>query len=128
MAILLGAATALARMKDRLPGTVKVIFQPTEEGLPPGEIGGAEQMVKEGVLANPRVDAIFGLHVMPYPVGTITDRGPDAGECRSVPDHDQGQSDARSVTGKSRARGSSINFSLGNCPHQEAPLSRFRSR
>ncbi len=74
MAILLGAATALARMKDRLPGTVKVIFKPAEEGLPPGEVGGAEQMVKEGVLENPTVDAIFGLHVMPYPVGTITYR------------------------------------------------------
>ena len=71
MAILLGAATALARMKDRLPGTVKVIFQPAEEGLPPGEVGGAEQMVKEGVLENPKVDAIFGLHVMPYPAGTV---------------------------------------------------------
>ena len=74
MAILLGAATALARMKDRLPGTVKVIFQPAEEGLPPGEAGGAEQMVKEGVLENPNVDAIFGLHVMPYPVGTVVYR------------------------------------------------------
>ena len=74
MAILLGTATALARMKDRLPGTVKVIFQPAEEGLPPGEIGGAEQMVKEGVLDNPKVDAIFGLHVMPYRAGTLTYR------------------------------------------------------
>jgi amidohydrolase len=74
MAILLGAATALARIKDRLPGTVKVIFQPAEEGLPPGEAGGAEQMVKEGVLENPSVDAIFGLHVMPSPVGTVTYR------------------------------------------------------
>jgi amidohydrolase len=74
MAILLGAATALARMKDRLPGTVKVIFQPAEEGLPPGEAGGAEQMVKEGVLENPRVDAIFGLHVVPYPSGTVVYR------------------------------------------------------
>ena len=74
MAILLGAATALARMKDRLPGTVKVIFQPAEEGLPPGEVGGAEQMVKEGVLENPRVDAIFGLHVVPYPAGTVLNR------------------------------------------------------
>src|SRR6188768_3005206 len=74
MAILLGAATALARMKDRLPGTVKVIFQPAEEGLPPGEVGGAEQMVKEGVLENPKVDAIFGLHVMPYSLGTVTYR------------------------------------------------------
>jgi amidohydrolase len=74
MAILLGAATALARMKDRLPGTVKVIFQPAEEGLPPGEAGGAAQMIKEGVLENPKVDAIFGLHVMPYPAGTVTYR------------------------------------------------------
>jgi amidohydrolase len=74
MAILLGTATALARMKDRLPGTVKVIFQPAEEGLPPGEAGGAEQMVKEGVLESPKVDAIFGLHVMPYPAGTVTYR------------------------------------------------------
>jgi amidohydrolase len=74
MAILLGTATALARMKDRLPGTVKVIFQPAEEGLPPGEAGGAEQMVKEGVLENPAVDAIFGLHVFPYPAGTVVYR------------------------------------------------------
>jgi amidohydrolase len=74
MAILLGTAAALARMKDRLPGTVKVIFQPAEEGLPPGEVGGAEQMVKEGVLENPTVDAIFGLHVFPYPAGTVVYR------------------------------------------------------
>jgi amidohydrolase len=74
MAILLGTAAALSRMKDRLPGTVKVIFQAAEEGLPPGEVGGAAQMVKEGVLENPKVDAIFGLHVMPYPLGTITYR------------------------------------------------------
>lgn len=74
MAILLGTATALARMKDRLPGTVKVIFQPAEEGPPPGEIGGAEQMVKENVLENPKVDAIFGLHVFPYPAGEIVYR------------------------------------------------------
>jgi amidohydrolase len=74
MAILLGTATALARMKDRLPGTVKVIFQPAEEGLPPGEVGGAEQMVKENVLENPKVDAIFGLHVFPYPAGQVVYR------------------------------------------------------
>ncbi|MDP2318367.1 MAG: amidohydrolase [Acidobacteriota bacterium] len=74
MAILLGTATALARMKDRLPGTVKVIFQPAEEGPPPGETGGAEQMVKENVLENPKVDAVFGLHVFPYPAGTIVYR------------------------------------------------------
>jgi len=74
MAMLLGTASALARMKDRLPGTVKLIFQPAEEGLPPGEAGGAEQMVKEGALENPKVDAIFGLHVMPYPTGTLVYR------------------------------------------------------
>src|SRR6187455_565429 len=74
MAILLGTATALARMKDRLPGTVKAIFQPAEEGPPPGETGGAEQMVKENVLENPKVDAIFGLHVFPYPAGEIVYR------------------------------------------------------
>jgi amidohydrolase len=71
MAILLGAATIFARMKDQLPGTIKLIFQPAEEGPPAGEQGGAELMVKEGVLDNPRVDAIFGLHVFPMPAGTI---------------------------------------------------------
>jgi amidohydrolase len=71
MAILLGAATIFARMKDQIPGTVKVIFQPAEEGPPAGEQGGAELMVKEGVLENPNVDAIFGLHVFPMPAGTI---------------------------------------------------------
>jgi amidohydrolase len=74
MAILLGTATALARMKDRLPGTVKVIFQPAEEGPPPGEPGGAEQMIKENVLENPKVDAVFGLHVFPFRAGEIVYR------------------------------------------------------
>ena len=74
MAILLGTAAALARMRDRLPGTVKVIFQPAEEGPPPGETGGAEQMIKESVLENPKVDAIFGLHVFPFPAGTVVYR------------------------------------------------------
>jgi len=74
MAILLGTATVLARMKDRLPGTVKLIFQPAEEGPPPGEEGGAQQMVKENVLENPKVDAVFGLHVFPFPAGSIVYR------------------------------------------------------
>jgi amidohydrolase len=74
MAILLGTATTLARMKDRLPGTVKVIFQPAEEGLPPGEVGGAQQMIKENALENPKVDAVFGLHVFPNRVGEIVYR------------------------------------------------------
>ena len=53
---------------------MKVIFQPAEEGPPPGEIGGAEQMVKENVLENPKVDAIFGLHVFPYRAGDVVYR------------------------------------------------------
>ncbi len=74
MAILLGAATVLAKMRAQLPGTVKVIFQPAEEGPPAGEQGGAEMMTQEGVLTNPKVDAVFGLHVFPFPAGTITYR------------------------------------------------------
>ena len=83
MAILLGAATVFARMKDQLPGTIKLIFQPAEEGPPAGEQGGAELMVKEGVLDNPKVDAIFGLHV--FPIQRRHDRvpiRPDDGERR----------------------------------------------
>jgi len=56
-------ADVLAGMRDELPGTVKFIFQPAEEGTPAGEDGGAELMVAEGVLSNPDVDAIFGLHI-----------------------------------------------------------------
>src|SRR5688572_333489 len=74
MAMLLGAATIFARMKDQLPGTIKLIFQPAEEGAPEGETGGAELMVKEGVLENPKVDAIFGLHVFPFPAGSVSYR------------------------------------------------------
>jgi amidohydrolase len=69
--ILMGAAEVLARLKDELPGSVKFIFQPAEEGAPEGEEGGAEMMIREGVLESPRPDAIFGLHVFPYPVGSI---------------------------------------------------------
>ncbi len=61
----LGAAEVLMRLKDRLHGTVVFIFQPAEEGPPPGEEGGAQMMIAEGVLENPPVEAIFGLHVMP---------------------------------------------------------------
>ena len=63
VAILLGAAEVLAGMRNEIPGTVKFIFQPAEEGAPQGEEGGAALMVKEGALENPKVDAIFGLHV-----------------------------------------------------------------
>jgi amidohydrolase len=61
-AVQLGVAAVLTAMKADLPGTVKFIFQPAEEGPPPGEAGGAALMVKEGVLQNPRPQAIFGLH------------------------------------------------------------------
>ena len=63
MAILMGVAEVLASMKKDLKGTVKFIFQPAEEGAPQGEEGGAELMVKEGVLQNPKADVIFGLHI-----------------------------------------------------------------
>lgn len=69
MAILLGAAATFAKMRDRIPGTIKLIFQPAEEGP-----GGAEPMVKANVLDNPKVDAIFGLHVFPFPAGQIVYR------------------------------------------------------
>lgn len=63
VAILMSVAEVLAGMKNDLKGTVKFIFQPSEEGPPEGEEGGAELMVKEGVMDNPKVDAIFGLHI-----------------------------------------------------------------
>ncbi|HEX8619326.1 MAG TPA: amidohydrolase [Thermoanaerobaculia bacterium] len=75
VAILLGVAEVLAGMRQDLPGTVKFIFQPAEEGAPQGEEGGAALMVKEGALQNPKVDAIFGLHVTSrYVVGEIAYR------------------------------------------------------
>ncbi len=71
-AILMGVAQILSQHKDMIHGTVKFIFQPAEEGPPPGEEGGAALMIKEGVLQNPDVDAIFGLHINAgTPVGTI---------------------------------------------------------
>ena len=72
VAILMGVAEILAKNKDKIKGTVKFIFQPAEEGPPPGEEGGAALMIKEGVLTNPNVDAIFGLHINSQtPVGMI---------------------------------------------------------
>jgi amidohydrolase len=73
IAILMGVAEVLSQMKNQIHGTVKFIFQPAEEGAPKGEEGGAELMVKEGVLKNPDVDAIFGLHIgSGNNVGTIS--------------------------------------------------------
>jgi amidohydrolase len=72
VAILMGVAEILSKNKDKIKGTIKFIFQPAEEGPPPGEEGGALLMVKEGVLQNPAVDAIFGLHINSQtPVGVI---------------------------------------------------------
>jgi amidohydrolase len=63
VSVLMGTAEVLASMKKDLPGTVKFLFQPAEEGPPQGEEGGATLMVKEGVLENPHVDAVIGLHI-----------------------------------------------------------------
>ncbi len=72
IAILMGVAEVLSKIKATIPGTVKFIFQPAEEGAPEGEEGGAELMVKQGVLKSPDVDAIFGLHISSLtPVGVI---------------------------------------------------------
>ncbi|WP_431158093.1 amidohydrolase [Winogradskyella poriferorum] len=72
IAILMATAEVLSKHKDKINGTIKFIFQPAEEGPPPGEEGGAKLMIKEGVLENPKVDAIFGLHInSETPVGTI---------------------------------------------------------
>ena len=72
VAILMAAAEIFAKMRDELPGTVKLIFQPAEEGLPPGEEGGARMMIKEGAFENPKPEAVFGLHVTAVGrIGTI---------------------------------------------------------
>lgn len=75
IAILMGVAEIMSELKAELPGSVKFIFQPAEEGAPRGEQGGARLMVKEGVLENPAPEVIFGLHISSKTeVGTITYR------------------------------------------------------
>ncbi|HYM62764.1 MAG TPA: amidohydrolase [Thermoanaerobaculia bacterium] len=72
VAILLGVAEVLAGIRDDLPGTVKFLFQPAEEGAPDGEEGGAALMVKEGALENPKPAVVFGLHVTSrYETGSL---------------------------------------------------------
>jgi amidohydrolase len=61
----LGVAEILSKMRDEIPGSIKFIFQPAEEGAPPGEEGGAALMIKEGVMENPKPIAIFGMHCTP---------------------------------------------------------------
>ncbi len=63
VAILMGVAEILSKYRNEIKGSVKFIFQPAEEGAPEGEEGGAELMVKEGVMENPKVDVAFGLHI-----------------------------------------------------------------
>jgi len=65
MTVELGVAEVLSKMREQISGTIKFIFQPAEEGAPPGEEGGASLMIKEGALENPRPAVIFGLHTMP---------------------------------------------------------------
>ena len=75
VAVLMGVAELLAGMKTQLQGRIKFIFQPAEEGPPPGEEGGAALMIKQGVLENPKPDVIFGLHVFAgVEAGTIAYR------------------------------------------------------
>jgi amidohydrolase len=70
--IVLGAAEVLSKLKARLPGTVVFIFQPAEEGPPEGEEGGAKLMLEEGVFDDPKVQAVYGLHMDPtLPVGEV---------------------------------------------------------
>lgn len=71
-AILLGASAVLSQMRETLPGTVVLVFQPAEEGTPEGENGGARMMLEEGVLNDPAPSAILALHTAPDPVGDIT--------------------------------------------------------
>lgn len=75
VAMLMAAAEVLAAQRRQIRGTIKLIFQPAEEGLPVGEVGGARLMVEQGALADPKPDAVIGLHVMAgAPVGTVTYR------------------------------------------------------
>jgi amidohydrolase len=75
VAMLMSVAEILAGMKADLAGTIKFVFQPAEEGAPKGEEGGAELMIKEGVMENPKVDVMFGVHINAQTeVGKITYR------------------------------------------------------
>jgi len=72
VSILMGVAELFAGLREHISGTIKFIFQPAEEGLPEGENGGAKMMIEEHALANPKADAIFGLHVISHlPVGVV---------------------------------------------------------
>jgi len=71
MAMLLGAAAVLSKMRNQFDGTVVFIFQPAEEGVPEGETGGAPQMIVDGALTDPTPEAVFGIHVWPGVAGHL---------------------------------------------------------
>lgn len=71
VAIALGTAKVMSALKEKINGNVKFIFQPAEEGTPAGEAGGADAMIQEGVLENPPIRAILGLHVWPENLGQV---------------------------------------------------------
>ncbi|MEU0742049.1 amidohydrolase [Streptomyces sp. NPDC006134] len=70
-AMLMGAATVLSGVREHLPGTVLFVFQPAEEGPPVDEPGGAREMLRQGVFADPEPTMVFGMHVTPYPKGYV---------------------------------------------------------
>ncbi|PXX68550.1 carboxypeptidase Ss1 [Nocardia tenerifensis] len=70
-AMLMGAASVLAGVRERLPGTVLFVFQPAEEGPPVDERGGAREMLAQGVFADPAPTMAFGFHVTPFPKGYL---------------------------------------------------------
>lgn len=92
VAMLLGAATVLAGMKQDIKGTVVFLFQPAEEGPQAGEEGGAKLMIRDGALDNPKVDAVFGLHIGPG----------DAHELNYRPEGFYASSDRITITVKGR--------------------------
>lgn len=92
VAMLLGAATVLAAMKQDIKGTVVFLFQPAEEGPQAGEEGGAKLMIRDGALDNPKVDAVFGLHIGPG----------DAHELNYRPEGFYASSDRITITVKGR--------------------------
>jgi len=86
MTNVLVAAKLLSEIKEKIPGTIVFIFQPCEEGAPDGSASGADRLIKEGILDNPKINAMVGLHVMPgYPAGTVALReGPIMANVASV--------------------------------------------
>jgi len=71
VAMLMGAASVLAQMRDEIPGTIMFVFQPAEEGPPIGEPFGAKAMIDAGVFNDPKPDVCFGMHISPFPAGHV---------------------------------------------------------